>query len=79
MLRIEVKRYKAFAVARHLEQAEMSIAPTPLEAELSPLIPIVAMREDNGAWMVLLYATDFIDLARPEILRRWPEEAPSGK
>ena len=60
---IEVKRYAAFAVMRHFEQCE--------KAAGTGKFPVVALREDDGEWMVLLRAQDFLELSRDEILGRW--------
>jgi hypothetical protein len=55
LLVIEVKRRARISVLRWLEQAEASVAH-------AHDIPIVAMREDNGRWMVVLNAEDFFSL-----------------
>jgi Holliday junction resolvase len=52
---IEVKRYRRFAVARHLEQAQRA-------AGDAGKLPMVALREDGGQWMVLMYAEHFFQL-----------------
>lgn len=66
---IEVKRYKRFSVARHLEQAERA-CPHPSK------IPVVALREDTGPWLVLMKAEDFLFLAKGSITNAAISEVP---
>lgn len=56
-LLFEVKRYHSIAVRKWLDQACVSAA------DRGYKMPVVAMREDGRLdWMVLLRASDFLDL-----------------
>lgn len=54
---IEVKRRKGFSVARHLDQARLACSD-------ETKVPIVALREDHGPWMILLTADSFFKLTK---------------
>lgn len=55
-LLFEVKRYHSIAVRKWLDQACVS-------ADAKRKMPVVAMREDGRTdWMVLVRASDFLDL-----------------
>ena len=53
----EVKRYRAFSVYAHMDQAIAS-------AERHGLKPAVALRGDQREWLVVLRAPDFLELLK---------------
>lgn len=68
-LLFEVKRRQRIAILRWMEQARRAASTRQGLARGA----CVAMREDDGEWMVLCSAELFLMLAGEEILRLWPE------
>lgn len=58
---VEVKRYKGIALHRWFEQAER-------QALKVGGRPLLAHREDRGEWLVTLRLTDWVALAREEMV-----------
>jgi Holliday junction resolvase len=58
----EVKRYARIAAMRFLEQADRD--------RTDDALPVVAMREDSGPWVVMIKADDVVDLVERIVAAR---------